>query len=130
MDGEIEYSRYSLTELREAESHISREKYPQNYSNLKQELQRRLESQGEECIADVDQPEERVWAKAPDLKTAPEIALRKLTKYALSFVAIATALDATATSILEANGYSLGNTPKILHWPLGSKRRTTPISAT
>ncbi len=40
-DGNIDYSAYSVRELQEARSSISPEKYPENYSNLISEFDRR-----------------------------------------------------------------------------------------
>jgi len=41
MDGHIDYSGYSLEQLREAEAGVNRDLYPMNYANLRAELQRR-----------------------------------------------------------------------------------------
>ena len=41
MDGDIDYSRYSLEELREVESVIHRTRYPKNFANLMAEIETR-----------------------------------------------------------------------------------------
>ncbi len=44
-DGDIEYSRYTLDELRQAEASINSVQYPKNYANLTTEMEARLAEQ-------------------------------------------------------------------------------------
>lgn len=120
MDGEIDYSRYSLRELREAESHISPDRYPKNYANLKQEIERRAADVEVPEVDSSSESEERVWEKRDSAGKQSELATDKTVKYIIVFVVVATALNIITDSSLEAFGYSFGRLPRIFTYSVAA----------
>lgn len=56
MDGDIDYSQYTLEELREAEATIHRTQYPKNFANLTAEIEARLPAKATAKIERDSQP--------------------------------------------------------------------------
>jgi hypothetical protein len=120
MDGEIDFSGYTLRELLEAESHILRDRYPKNYANLKQEIERRVADDEVPDLNGSPEPEERVWEKPDNSGTQAELSTGKLVKYIIVFVVAAFVLNIITDSSLEAFGYSFVFLPRIFTYSVAA----------
>ena len=120
MDGEIDYGKYSLRELREAESHISSDRFPKNHQNLKREIERRYGDGGQIEPETAQESEERVWERPENSGELSDMASSKSAKYIAVFVAVGVTLNVITESTLEANGYSFGHLTRIFTYSIAA----------
>ena len=115
MDGDLDYSSYTLEELIEAERTIDRDRFPLNFENLTRAIRAKSVSQPEDKRPGYRRASPLTWAAADD-SASGVINDRELMKYAAIFVSAWFLTNVVGTSILEQFGMSGGTSLNLIYF--------------